>query len=277
MSLLAVSLDDVISKSTVSAWDVALAIATLVIAWIAGRYADRGVMWLASRLDGVNDDLRQLAGRVAKYSCWLLGAGIALTFLGAEIQPLLAAALIVAVVAILAIRGVTDNFAAGVVIQSRRPVHIGDEIEVLDQTGIVREMNSRAVVIETFDGRMVHLPNSKVLDEPLANHTLVGARRAEVEVRVEHTGPVTDLLDTLREAAAAAEGVVPDRAVTATLVGTDPERVRVIVRYWHRPMTSYASTTAVVEALASVLADRSLAAAVSSPVPPPMPAPPPTV
>ena len=277
MSLLAVSLDDVISKSTVSAWDVALAIATLVIAWIAGRYAGRGVMRLASRLDGVNDDLRQLAGRVAKYSCWLLGAGIALTFLGAEIQPLLAAALIVAVVAILAIRGVTDNFAAGVVIQSRRPVHIGDEMEVLDQTGIVREMNSRAVVIETFDGRMVHLPNSKVLDEPLANHTLVGARRAEVEVRVEHTGPVTDLLDTLREAAAAAEGVVPDRAVTATLVGTDPERVRVIVRYWHRPMTSYAATTAVVEALASVLADRSLAAAVSSPVPPPMPAPPPTV
>ena len=277
MSLLAVSLDDVISKSTVSAWDVALAIATLVIAWIAGRYAGRGVMRLASRLDGVNDDLRQLAGRVAKYSCWLLGAGIALTFLGAENQPLLAAALIVAVVAILAIRGVTDNFAAGVVIQSRRPVHIGDEIEVLDQTGIVREMNSRAVVIETFDGRMVHLPNSKVLDEPLANHTLVGARRAEVEVRVEHTGPVTDLLDTLREAAAAAEGVVPDRAVTATLVGTDPERVRVIVRYWHRPMTSYAATTAVVEALASVLADRSLAAAVSSPVPPPMPAPPPTV
>ena len=72
---------------------------------------------------------------MAKYSCWLLGAGIALTFLGVEIQPLLAAALIVAVVAILAIRGVTDNFAAGVVIQSRRPVHIGDEIEVLDQTG----------------------------------------------------------------------------------------------------------------------------------------------
>ena len=97
MPLLAVSLDDVISKSTVSAWDVALAVATLVIAWIAGRYAGRGVMRLASRLDGVNDDLRQLAGRVAKYSCWLLGAGIALTFLGAEIQPLLAAALIVAV------------------------------------------------------------------------------------------------------------------------------------------------------------------------------------
>ena len=53
-------------------------------------------------------------------------------------------------------------------------------------------------MIETFDGRMVHLPNSKVLDEPLANHTLVGARRAEVEVRVEHTGPVADLLDALR-------------------------------------------------------------------------------
>ena len=277
MPLLAVSLDDVISKSTVSAWDVALAVATLVIAWIAGRYAGRGVMRLASRLGGVNDDLRQLAGRVAKYSCWLLGAGIALTFLGAEIQPLLAAALIVAVVAILAIRGVTDNFAAGVVIQSRRPVHIGDEIEVLDQTGIVREMNSRAVVIETFDGRMVHLPNSKVLDEPLANHTLLGARRADVEVRVERTDSVTGILDALRAAATAADGVLVDRGVTVTLVGTDPQQLRVIVRYWHHPMTSFTTTTAVVDSLASVLADRSLTAAVTSPVPPLMPAPPPTV
>ena len=195
MPLIAVTLDDLVSEPTVSAWDLGLAVVALVLAWIAGRYAARGAMRLASQLDGVNDDLRQLAGRLAKYSCWLLGAGIALSLLGAEIQPLLAAALIVAVVAVLAIRGVTDNFAAGVVIQSRRPIHIGDEIDVLDRTGIVREMNSRAVVIETFDGRMVHLPNSKVLDEPLANHTLLGARRADVEVRVERTGSVTDILD----------------------------------------------------------------------------------
>jgi small-conductance mechanosensitive channel len=277
MPVLAVSLDDVISKSTVSAWDVGLAVAALVLAWISGRYARRGAMRLASQLGGVNDDLQQLAGRIAKYTCWLLGAGIALTFLGAEIQPLLAAVLIVGVIAVLAIRGVTDNFAAGIVIQTRRPIHIGDEIDVLEQTGIVREMNSRAVVIETFDGRMIHLPNSKVLDEPLANHTLVGARRAEVEVRVERPGPAAELLEALRAAVTAADGVVVDRPVFATLVGTDPQQVRVIVRYWHRPMASYATTTAVVGALTAVLADRSLAAAVTSPVPPLMAAPPPTL
>ena len=181
-------------------------------------------------------------------------------------------------IAVLAIRGVTDNFAAGVVIQTRRPIHIGDEIEVLEHTGIVREMNSRAVVIETFDGRMVHLPNSKVLDEPLANHTLVGARRAEVEVRVEHAGPAADLLDALRTAASCGRRRRRRSSPSSRpSSGTDPQQVRVIVRYWHRPMTSYATTTAVVEALTAVLADRSLAAAVTSPVPPLMAAPPPTL
>ena len=96
-------------------------------------------------------------------------------------------------------------------------------------------------------------------------------------MRVEHPGPSPTCSTPCATAAAAADGVVGDRDVTATLVGTDPERVRVIVRYWHRPMTSYATTTAVVEALAAVLADRSLAAAVSSPVPPPTLPPPPTV
>src|SRR6478736_1728408 len=142
MGLLAVSVDDVISKSTVSGWDIGLAIAALVIAWLAGRFASRGVLRLTAGVDGISDDLRELGARAVKYFCWLLGVGVALSLLGAEVQPLLAAVLIIAVVAVLTIRGVTDNFAAGIVIQTRRPIHIGDEIEALDNNGIVRELNS---------------------------------------------------------------------------------------------------------------------------------------
>jgi small conductance mechanosensitive channel len=177
-----ISIDD-ITNSTVSALDVVLAVIVLVVSWVLARIANRAVLRVTGRLGGISDDLGSLAARVTRYFFLLLGIGVALSILGAAIQPLLTAAVIVAVVAALAVRGVADNFAAGVVIQTRQPFHLCDEIDALGFVGVVRELNGRSVVIETYDGRAVHLPNAKVLDSPIVNHTTVGARRSEVEVR----------------------------------------------------------------------------------------------
>jgi len=68
---------------------------------------------------------------MAKYFVLVLGIGIAISILGAPIQPVLAAAIIVAVVIVLALRGVADNFAAGVVLQSRKPIRVGDFVASL--------------------------------------------------------------------------------------------------------------------------------------------------
>ena len=111
------------------------------------------------------------------------------------IQPLITVAIVFGVILALALRGIADNFASGIVLQTRRPIHIGDEVESLGYVGNVLDMDSRAVVIETFDGRTVHLPNSEVLGDPLINHSTKGARRSEVEVRVrskDSRGPVKD-------------------------------------------------------------------------------------
>jgi len=86
--------------------------------------APRATLKVLQRLEGINEDLSQLAARMAGYGVCLLGVGVALSFPGATIQPLLTAAIIVAVIAGLALRGVADNFAAGVVIQTRQPIQL---------------------------------------------------------------------------------------------------------------------------------------------------------
>ncbi|HYJ24876.1 MAG TPA: mechanosensitive ion channel domain-containing protein [Acidimicrobiia bacterium] len=116
------------------------------------------------------------------------------------IQPLLTAVIVIGVILALALRGIAENFAAGIVLQTRRPIEVGDEVDSLDYVGDVIEMNGRAVIIETFDGRRVHLPNSEVLSNPLVKHTDRGARRSDVEVRsrsreFEHT--LQDLADVV--------------------------------------------------------------------------------
>jgi len=74
--------------------------------------------------------------------------------------------------------------------QTRRPVQLGDEIETLGFTGVVRDMNGRSVILETYDGRVVHVPNSKILANPLVNNSPRARRGTEIEVRADRAAGI---------------------------------------------------------------------------------------
>lgn len=138
----------------------------------------------------------------------------------------------IGVVLALALRGIAENFAAGIVLQTRRPIEVGDEVDSLDYVGDVVEMNGRAVIIETFDGRRVHLPNSEVLSNPLVNHTERGARRSTVEVR-SRSREFEETLRDLADVVAAVPGVLPEPPPAVYLTSIDPVRVTALVQFWH--------------------------------------------
>jgi len=207
----AVDISDVVSGTSLTASDVVLAIIVMVVAWILARLARRGVVSVLGRVQGVSLDL------------------------GAPIQPILSAAIIVAVVAVLALRGVADNFAAGVVIQTGRPMQLGDRIEALNYQGVVREMNGSSVVIETDDGRTVHLPNAKVLDNPLVNSSSISARRMEIQVHTPGTDDIDGTIEAILAAVAQVDGALADPAPVAVVSALDHDSISMIVRIWHDP------------------------------------------
>lgn len=260
---------------TLSAWDIILALLILIVAWIVSRAASRAVRSIAGRLEGIPPEIAVLAARVVRYFVIVLGIGMALTTLGADMQPLLAATLVVGVAAALSLRGIAENFAAGVVLQTSRPIEAGDIVDIKGFTGTVREMNGRAVVIETFDGAVVHLPNSDTLDSPIVNRSTTAGRRSSVEVRADRAGvPADQLIATVRDVAAGVEGVRVEPAVTTSLTGIDETRTTVLVTFWHDPSGSTAVSSSVVAAIATALAERDpslsvLALPLAAPTPPP--------
>jgi small-conductance mechanosensitive channel len=267
-----VDFSDFVSSSTISASDVVFAIIALVAAWILSRLARRGVVNLLGRVEGISPDLRALAGRLTGYFILLIGIGVALTFMGAPIQPMLSAAIIVAVVAALALRGVADNFAAGVIIQTRRPIQLGDRIEALGYSGVVREMNGRSVVIETADGRMVHLPNSKVLDNPLINSSSSSARRTEIQVHSSGVDDIDGSIDGILAAAAQADGVLADPVPVAAVRWIDHDSITMIVQIWHDPDPG-AGAAAVSDAIRLIYAAEQQHGRTATVFTPPVPAP----
>ncbi|MGI9821953.1 mechanosensitive ion channel family protein [Agromyces sp. Marseille-Q5079] len=253
------------------AWSITAIVVTMLATWLLAWLARKGVRRVVERVPALTEGVKVLAVRLTGYAIWLLGIGIALTFLGASIQPVLAIAVIVGVVLVLVLRGVADNFASGVVIQTRHPFALGDEIASGDVVGVVVESNARAVVLRTTDGRIVHVPNSTVLREPLFNNSVRGARRSEVEVRLTDTASAdrAEVRATLASAATGAEGVHHREPITVLPVTIGPGRSVYRVQFWHHPLRGATVTAAVVDALGDALAVHGHVGVVTSDPPPP--------
>lgn len=263
-------LSDFLGSANISGWDILIAALIAVAGWVVSIFVKRGLTAVLARTPGITPAVSLLIARVAKYLVILLGIGIGLSFLGASVQPLLTVAIIVGIVLVLALRGIADNFAAGVVLQSRHPLKPGDEIEVGDYIGTVVELNGRSVVIRTVDGRTVHVPNNTLLQDPLVNHSAAGARRSDIEVRVANgVMPIDELAEMLKTAASGVDGVHKREPSQVRIVAVSPQRVTTRVQFWHHPLHGVAVSSDVVQALAAACADHKLQATVTSKLPEP--------
>ena len=128
---------------------------------------------------------------------------MAFTFLGAQVQPILTASVLIGVVAILALRGVAENFAAGIILQTRRPIQLGDDVDVLDYSGIVREINS-----------------------------------SQIEVRLAVGETLDDAVSAIVDTVANVPGVVTERQPEVIFRSVDPGRLVIVVRFAHGPAGS---------------------------------------
>ncbi|MFD2795877.1 mechanosensitive ion channel family protein [Promicromonospora vindobonensis] len=252
------------STDSLDGWDVLFAALTLLATWLATRYARRAALVATARIKGLTPQVQDLVVGAVKYLVLLAGIGLALTFLGAQTQPILTVVVVVGIVVVLTMRGLADNFGAGILLQTRMPVKVGEELVFGDWTGVVTSLNSRAVVLETYDGVRVHVPNSAVISQPLVNGTAIGTRRSIVEVRLADLRD--DELDSVvLPAVSAAPGVLAAPAPDVLHVAADSARTTLLVRYWHGSLDGSAVTSAVVAALGAALRSRTAAWAVDSP------------
>ncbi len=242
-----------------SGWQIVLALLSVLIGWLLSRLARKGVLKLAARTPGISDSVSQLAARFTQYALLLVGIGVGLAFLGANVQPLLAMTVIAAIVLVLVLRGVADNFAAGVLIQSRQSVKIGEEIGIDGPDGVIRgtvqELNGRSVILTTVDGRTVHVPNAALLTGVLVNDSRHGARRSDVDIRIARsTGlDLDDAVTTITDAASGVDGVHAREHPTVRVAAISPTRWTLTLQVWHHPLHGSAVISDTVRGVAEAL------------------------
>src|SRR5215469_1334731 len=111
-----------------------------------------------------------LLGRLVQTATVILGFLVALSVIAPSFQASdLVKLLGIGTVAIgFAFQNILQNFLAGILLLLQEPFRIGDFISVTGIEGVVSDIQARATVIQTKEGRQVIIPNAVIFTSPVA-------------------------------------------------------------------------------------------------------------
>jgi potassium-dependent mechanosensitive channel len=85
------------------------------------------------------------------------------------------------------LQSIVGNLFSGILLAFERPIRIGDQIELEDSLGIIKEIGFRSSKLETFEGSDVIIPNSDLISKPVINWTRNNnQRRVEILLGVKY-------------------------------------------------------------------------------------------
>jgi small-conductance mechanosensitive channel len=225
--------EELIDTRSVTGWDYLWAFLTVVIAfllaWLAKKALGRGL----AALDGIPPRIASLITTATTWSIRLLGIVFALPFLGVDIGPVVIFIIVILALLVIAGRVILENFSAGLILQTRAPFKVGDEITTHEYSGRVEDINGRSVVITSDSGERIAIPNLLVLSNPIITLTAHEHRRSELIVGVKYGTDLDRTKRVLEETVAASAGVAADPAVEAYVVQYADSSIDFLVRFWH--------------------------------------------
>jgi small conductance mechanosensitive channel len=147
-----------------------------------------------------------------------------------------------------AFQNILQNFLAGLLLLWAEPFRIGDEIKLDSFEGIVEEIQTRATMVKTFDGRRIVIPNADLFTHPVTINTALDIRRWEYDLTLKGMQNLDEIKTLIVKTVSKVPGVLPDprpEALVADLSDVEANAVKLRVLWWtkaprqHEMLTSY--------------------------------------
>lgn len=161
------------------------------VAWLVLRLVDvlgTFLRQLAERTDSkLDDQLIPLLIKSLKILAGLLAAVTIIQRLGYSIGAILGTLAIGGLAISLAAQDTLKNFFGSVFIFLDRPFHVGDWVTCGEADGTVEEVGFRSTKIRTFKNTLITVPNSRIADSAVENHTRMQKRRIYIQLGVTYS------------------------------------------------------------------------------------------
>lgn len=212
--------------------DAVVAIAVLIGFWAFYRISSLGLRGLLHR-SGIHTTLiNMLVDNVYRYAVLGFGIIMAADQIGVNVGAALAGIGVVGIAVGFAAQDTLSNIIAGFLIFLDKPFMVGDWLHVADQVGEVSEITMRTTRIRTKNNTWVVIPNKKIIDEVLVNHSKHGETRIDVPVGIAYKENIPRAREVLLEAVRAVKGVTTSPAPEVIVAGLGASSVDLEVRVW---------------------------------------------
>lgn len=187
-------------------------IAAIVI-FIVGLYIASLVSKLVDRAleqREVAPEARKVVTQIARWTLIVLAVVTALQQVNFDLTAFVAGLGIAGFTIGFALKDISENFVAGLLLLLQRPFDLGDVIEIDDFRGRITDVSLRATEMVTMDGHNVLLPNSLVYTNPIYNFTRSALARIRVEVGVAYDSDLDKVRLTALETISSLPDVLDD-------------------------------------------------------------------
>lgn len=232
--------------------DVVAAIVILVIGWTVARWAGGLVRRIAERDERFDRTIASVVERIVRWGIIGVTVIAVLGRFGVQTTSLVALLGAAGLAIGFALQGALSNVAAGVMILGLRPFRLGDAVDIGGTAGTVEEIGLFSTRLRTFDGVVVHQPNSNIWGSEIKNFSQADLRRVDLIVGIGYGDDIAKAIGVAQDLLTANEHVLDDPETLVTVESLGADSVNLLIRFWTVPAdffpTKFALTRSIKEA-----------------------------
>lgn len=194
-------------------WLLQAVVAGGVVFWLGRWSNDQSTSYIHAQQD-MRPATRQLAAKAAEIAIFGAAFLLLMNILGISLTSLAVLGGAIGVGLGFGLQKIAANFISGVILLVEGQATVGDYVE-LDggEAGTIVKTTARAMILETFDGRWIVVPNEDFITTRVVNYSDQGsANRYEAEFSVSYEADVNRVPEIIEEAVSKLDFIlqVPD-------------------------------------------------------------------
>lgn len=213
--------------------NIVAAIAILIVGMIVARLISSTVnrLMLARGIDSTVADFLSALVRYGIIAFTLIAA---LSRVGVQTASVIAVLGAAGLAVGLALQGSLSNLAAGVLLVTFRPFRTGEYVDLGGIAGTVLNVQIFSTTMRTVDGKIVVVPNGKIIAGNIINYSREPVRRNEFIIGVSYEADIDQVKQILTDIVSRDERVLKDRDITVRVNELGPSSVNFVVRAWSK-------------------------------------------
>ncbi|EMO6900795.1 small-conductance mechanosensitive channel MscS [Pluralibacter gergoviae] len=213
--------------------NIVAAIAIIIVGMIVARVVSNTVnrVMVGRKIDATVADFLSAMLRYAIIAFTLIAA---LGRVGVQTASIIAVLGAAGLAVGLALQGSLSNLAAGVLLVMFRPFRAGEYVDLGGVAGTVLHVQIFSTTMRTVDGKIVVIPNGKIIADNIINYSREPVRRNEFIIGVAYDSDIDQVKQLLTNIIESDERILKDRDMTVRLNELGASSINFVVRCWSK-------------------------------------------